>query len=130
VLDVSFAFNQTFGFFSEHRRIHVLKDNIYNKYNIGFRSFGVSISDIPVFPVPLDTYWRNPQFQVHLRDVDDLDKKDTCTIVVALMEKEKPDSVQLAIGFDVYEVGKIILDEPGCRKVCHAGFDYDYGTIC
>ena len=99
MLDVSFAFTQTFGSFSDHRRIHVLKGNV------GFRSFVVSISDIPVFPVPVDTYWRNPQFQVHLRDVDDSDKKDTCTIVVALMEKEKPDSVQLAIGFDVYEVG-------------------------
>ncbi|WAQ96125.1 CAN8-like protein [Mya arenaria] len=52
-----------------------------------------------------DLYWRNPQFQVHLVDVDTTDGRDLCTMVVSLMEKEKGGSeAGIAIGFDVYEV--------------------------
>lgn len=49
-------------------------------------------------------YWSNPQFQVQLKDVDERDNKNTCTMIVTLMEKEKDNRSNIAIGFDIYQV--------------------------
>lgn len=51
-----------------------------------------------------DLYWKNPQFSVTLRDVDDADNKPTCTVIISLIEKEQNNKSQIAIGFDVYKV--------------------------
>uniref|UniRef100_K1Q505 Calpain-9 n=1 Tax=Magallana gigas TaxID=29159 RepID=K1Q505_MAGGI len=50
-----------------------------------------------------DLYWKNPQFSVTLRDVDDADNKPTCTVIISLIEKEQNNKSQIAIGFDVYK---------------------------
>ncbi|XP_060600519.1 calpain-B-like isoform X3 [Ruditapes philippinarum] len=49
-------------------------------------------------------YWKNPQFQVHLKDIDSTDNREKCTMIVSLMEKENRNMNKYAIGFDVYEV--------------------------
>ncbi|XP_062594364.1 calpain-A-like [Saccostrea cucullata] len=54
-----------------------------------------------------DLYWKNPQFSVTLRDVDDTDNKPTCTVIISLIEKEHNNKSKIAIGFDVYKVGNI-----------------------
>nr|XP_019920735.2 calpain-9-like isoform X1 [Crassostrea gigas]XP_019920737.2 calpain-9-like isoform X2 [Crassostrea gigas] len=51
-----------------------------------------------------DLYWKNPQFSVTLRDVDDADNKPTCTVIISLIEKEQNNKSQIAIGFDVYKL--------------------------
>lgn len=55
-------------------------------------------------PLCTDLYWKNPQFSVTLRDVDDADNKPTCTVIISLIEKEQNNKSQIAIGFDVYKV--------------------------
>ncbi|XP_048760770.1 calpain-9-like isoform X1 [Ostrea edulis] len=51
-----------------------------------------------------DLYWKNPQFSVTLRDVDDTDNKPTCTVIISLIEKEHNNKSNIAIGFDVYKL--------------------------
>ncbi|KAH3869987.1 hypothetical protein DPMN_033165 [Dreissena polymorpha] len=56
-------------------------------------------------PPNQDLYWRNPQFQVHLAETDATDGHKLCTMMVSLMEKERPDvESKVAVGFDVYQV--------------------------
>lgn len=58
---------------------------------------------------PADTFWTNPQFKLQLEDADDDD--DVCSVVIALMQKNRrklrKEGLDLeTIGFAVYEVRK------------------------
>lgn len=67
-----------------------------------------------------DLYWRNPQFQVHLDETDATDGLKLCTMVVSLMEKERPDvESKVAVGFDVYQV---TVKKKNLQFVCFAFF--------
>ncbi|XP_055947556.1 calpain-A-like isoform X5 [Argiope bruennichi] len=55
----------------------------------------------------IDTFWMNPQFRIILEDVDEDDDDDLCTVIVALMQKNrrcnrKMGQECLTIGFAVY----------------------------
>ncbi|XP_041985648.1 calpain-A isoform X2 [Aricia agestis] len=55
----------------------------------------------------LETFWRNPQYTVTLTDVDEDDADNKCTIIVALMQKNRRSQRHqglecLTIGFAVY----------------------------
>ncbi|XP_075987932.1 calpain-A-like isoform X3 [Anticarsia gemmatalis] len=57
----------------------------------------------------LESFWRNPQYTVTLRDVDDGDDENKCTIIVALMQKNRRSQRHqglecLTIGFAVYRL--------------------------
>ncbi|KAH9512851.1 Calpain-1 catalytic subunit [Bulinus truncatus] len=50
-------------------------------------------------------YWKNPQFYVVLDTVDlTLGHGDDCTLIVSLMEKEKGNQSNIAVGFDIYKL--------------------------
>ncbi|XP_055875856.1 calpain-9-like isoform X2 [Biomphalaria glabrata] len=50
-------------------------------------------------------YWKNPQFYVTLDRVDStLGHGDDCTLIVSLMEKEKNNQSNIAVGFDIYKL--------------------------
>ncbi|PSN56060.1 hypothetical protein C0J52_11813, partial [Blattella germanica] len=56
-----------------------------------------------------DTFWHNPQYRITLRDPDEGDDDDKCTIVVALMQKNRRIQRQkgmdsLTIGFSIYKL--------------------------
>lgn len=56
---------------------------------------------------PSDTFWTNPQFKLVLEDADDED--DVCSVVIALMQKNRrqlrKEGLDLeTIGFAVYKV--------------------------
>ncbi|XP_033745701.1 calpain-B-like [Pecten maximus] len=53
-----------------------------------------------------DLYWRNPQFFVTLKDVDDSDRSDKCTLIVSLVEKEQDNRGRVAMAFDIYRLKK------------------------
>lgn len=61
-------------------------------------------------PPPVsDTFWTNPQFKLRLEDADDED--DVCSVVIALMQKNrrklrKEGLAMETIGFAVYEVSE------------------------
>ncbi|XP_055372966.1 calpain-A-like [Condylostylus longicornis] len=62
----------------------------------------------------LKTFWRNPQFKVTLVDPDDEDDDDTCSVLIALMQKnrraQKHLGVQfLTIGFSIYSLDEADL---------------------
>lgn len=57
----------------------------------------------------LDTFWHNPQYVVTLEDPDDDDDEGNCTVIVALMQKNRRSQRNmgmdcLTIGFAVYKV--------------------------
>ncbi|XP_049882091.1 calpain-A-like isoform X2 [Pectinophora gossypiella] len=57
----------------------------------------------------LESFWRNPQYTVTLTDVDEDDDENKCTIIVALMQKnrrsQRHQGVEcLTIGFAVYRL--------------------------
>ncbi|KAI5636217.1 calpain family cysteine protease domain-containing protein [Phthorimaea operculella] len=57
----------------------------------------------------LETFWRNPQYQVTLSDVDEDDDENKCTIIVALMQKNRRSQRHqglecLTIGFAIYRL--------------------------
>ncbi|XP_053620597.1 calpain-B isoform X7 [Plodia interpunctella] len=57
----------------------------------------------------LDSFWRNPQYTVTLKDVDEGDEENKCTIIVALMQKNRRSQRHqglecLTIGFAVYRL--------------------------
>ena len=63
--------------------------------------------------IPSDTFWTNPQFKLQLEDADDDD--DVCSVVIALMQKNRrklrKEGLDLeTIGFAVYEVRKKPVD--------------------
>ena len=54
-----------------------------------------------------DTFWTNPQYKLELEDADDED--DVCSVVIALMQKNRrkmrKEGLDMeTIGFAVYEV--------------------------
>ena len=51
-----------------------------------------------------ELYWKNPQFQLRLKDVDVTDNKSKCTLIISLMEKEIDNRSKIAVGFDIYQV--------------------------
>lgn len=53
-----------------------------------------------------ELYWKNPQFFVTLKDVDDSDRTDTCTLIVSLLEKEQDNRNRVAMAFDIYKLHK------------------------
>ncbi|XP_060807956.1 calpain-B isoform X3 [Amyelois transitella] len=57
----------------------------------------------------LDSFWRNPQYNVTLKDVDEGDDENKCTIIVALMQKNRRSQRHqglecLTIGFAIYRL--------------------------
>lgn len=56
-------------------------------------------------PPHRDLFWKNPQFQLHLKDSDVTDE-DKCTVIISLTEKEKEDVNELSIGFAIYQFRK------------------------
>ncbi|XP_037294093.1 calpain-A isoform X2 [Manduca sexta] len=57
----------------------------------------------------LETFWRNPQYTVTLTDPDEGDEENKCTIIVALMQKNRRSQRHqglecLTIGFAVYRL--------------------------
>ncbi|CAB3247107.1 unnamed protein product [Arctia plantaginis] len=57
----------------------------------------------------LDTFWHNPQYTITLRDVDEGDGENKCTVIVALMQKNRRSQRHqglecLTIGFAVYRM--------------------------
>lgn len=60
----------------------------------------------------LDTFASNPQYRITLEDPDDEDEERKCTVIIALMQKNrraqrKIGAECLTIGFAVYQVIKI-----------------------
>jgi calpain len=56
----------------------------------------------------LETFWHNPQYTITLSDVDE-DEDDKCTLIVALMQKNKRSQKStgvkcLSIGFALFKV--------------------------
>lgn len=63
---------------------------------------------IPCFGY-LETFHYNPQYRITLDDIDDGDEENKCTIIIALMQKNrralrKIGADCLTIGFAVYRV--------------------------
>ncbi|XP_064483880.1 calpain-B-like isoform X3 [Ornithodoros turicata] len=58
----------------------------------------------------LDTFWVNPQYFITLEDPDDEDDEQNCTIIVALMQKNRRAQrtlgagLFLTIGFSIYKI--------------------------
>ncbi|XP_035208367.1 calpain-A-like isoform X3 [Stegodyphus dumicola] len=57
----------------------------------------------------IETFWMNPQFRIVLEDVDEDDDDDLCTVIIALMQKNRRCKRQmgqecLTIGFAVYSL--------------------------
>lgn len=62
----------------------------------------------------LETFWHNPQYRITLTDVDDDDEENKCTVIVALMQKNRRAQRNmgvkfLTIGFDLYNVRMVSL---------------------
>ncbi|XP_071050221.1 calpain-A-like isoform X2 [Onthophagus taurus] len=58
----------------------------------------------------LETFWHNPQYRVTLTEVDDDDEEGKCTLIVALMQKNRRS--QRNMGIDVLTVGFAIYHLP------------------
>lgn len=57
----------------------------------------------------LESFWHNPQYRITLVDVDDDDDDGKCTLIVALMQKNRRSQRNmgldvLTIGFAIYHV--------------------------
>uniref|UniRef100_A0A7N8XC03 Calpain 9 n=1 Tax=Mastacembelus armatus TaxID=205130 RepID=A0A7N8XC03_9TELE len=70
----------------------------------------------------IDTFWTNPQFKLQLEDTDDDD--DVCSVVIALMQKNRrklrKEGLDLeTIGFAVYKLGNMAPEEED-----HLGKDF------
>ncbi|XP_046337551.1 calpain-B-like isoform X1 [Haliotis rufescens] len=53
-----------------------------------------------------ETFWTNPQFRVTLTDPDETDDEDECTVIVALLQKDRRKKRQE--GVDLLQIGYII----------------------
>lgn len=63
----------------------------------------------------LDTFASNPQYRITLEDPDEEDEERKCTVIVALMQKNrraqrKIGAECLTIGFAVYQVSRKNID--------------------
>ena len=65
-----------------------------------------------------DLQWINPQYHVQLKDPDVTDREFRCTIIVSLMEKETDKNKKIAVGFDIYKVGR------SCRYYINSPVQY------
>eukprot|EP00106_Octopus_bimaculoides_P017419 XP_014784861.1 PREDICTED: calpain-B-like [Octopus bimaculoides] len=59
----------------------------------------------------LDTFWTNPQFKVSLTDPDDDDDDNMCTLLIAVLQKDrrkikKQGIEMLTIGYMIYNLGE------------------------
>ncbi|XP_055380828.1 calpain-A-like [Condylostylus longicornis] len=57
----------------------------------------------------LDTFWHNPQYVIHLEDPDEEDDDGKCTVIIALMQKNRRSKRHvgmdcLTIGFAIYHL--------------------------
>ncbi|KAK4872397.1 hypothetical protein RN001_014426 [Aquatica leii] len=55
----------------------------------------------------LDSFWHNPQYRITLTDIDEDDDESKCTVIIALMQKNRRSKKQmgvefLTVGFAVY----------------------------
>lgn len=62
-----------------------------------------------------DTFWHNPQYRITLTDVDEGDDEEKCTVIVALMQKNRRSQRNigmdcLTIGFAIYHVCCSVFD--------------------
>ena len=60
-----------------------------------------------------ETFWHNPQYIITLEDPDEDDEESLCTVIVALMQKNrraqrKMGAECLTIGFAIYKVSSNI----------------------
>lgn len=76
------------------------------------------------------TYWTNPQFKIHLDDVDEDQEEGTnescCTVLLGLMQKNRRRRKRigqgmLSIGYAIYQVQLNQIPPSGCTDV----FDLD-----
>lgn len=63
----------------------------------------------------LESFWHNPQYRITLVDVDDDDDDGKCTLIVALMQKNRRSQRNmgldvLTIGFAIYHVSRCFLN--------------------
>lgn len=80
--------------------IKIIHDNCTDLEMIICSCFSILLSD---------TFWHNPQYRITLTDVDEDDDENRCTVIVALMQKNrraqrKKGMECLTIGFAVYNV--------------------------
>ena len=59
----------------------------------------------------LETFASNPQYRITLEDPDDEDEEHKCTVIIALMQKNRRSQRKigaecLTIGFAVYQVSR------------------------
>lgn len=69
------------------------------------------VSTIQVVSNFPETFWHNPQYRITLVDVDEDDDEGKCTLIVALMQKNRRSQRNmgvevLTIGFAIYHVSK------------------------
>jgi calpain len=66
----------------------------------------------------VDTFFHNPQYRVVLEEVDEGDEEDKCTVIIALMQKNRRQMRRsggidlLTIGFAIYHVSQLLLLNP------------------
>lgn len=81
--------------------------------------FSNALIPIPSFPLP-DSFWHNPQYRITLTEVDDDDQDNKCTVIVAVMQKNRRSQRKLGlecltIGFAIYHVSSgTVLSFFGC----------------
>lgn len=56
-----------------------------------------------------ESFWHNPQYRITLTEVDDDDQDNKCTVIIALMQKNRRSQRKLGlecltIGFAIYHV--------------------------
>jgi hypothetical protein len=62
----------------------------------------------------VDTFFHNPQYRVVLEEVDEGDEEDKCTVIIALMQKNRRQMRRsggidlLTIGFAIYHVSQSV----------------------
>lgn len=62
----------------------------------------------------LETFWHNPQYRITLVEPDDNDDDGKCTLIVALMQKNRRAQRNmgmdvLTIGFAIYHVSEVLF---------------------
>ena len=69
----------------------------------------ITIADAYFLFFPTDTFSHNPQYRIQLHDVDEDDEEHKCTVIVAVMQKNRRAQRRLGldcltIGFSIYHV--------------------------
>lgn len=63
----------------------------------------------------LETFWHNPQYRITLTDVDEDDDEQKCTVIIALMQKNR--RAQRKMGMDCLTIGFAIYYLPNPDRV-------------